>query len=133
MIRNCSVWIFWSESERHLSAALDFDGAEGSRAWQFRICVVKLLVGKVEIGHGGEEHAANRLSVHECKLASVAHARACHERTPCERVPLCFAYWRRVDVTALREPLGHELVRVVVLAGVTMHCEEIDGEASAFG
>ena len=116
-----------------MGVALDFDAAAGSRARQFSVGVVKPLVGEVEIWHGGEEHTAERLCHHECKMISVTHSRACHERTPCKRMPLLTANWCQVDVTALRVPLGHEFGWMVVLAGVTMHCEEIDAEASAFG
>ena len=107
------------------------DRTAGGRAWQF-VLLVDLLVGKVDLWHGGEEHTAERLGHHEGHLVSVALARACHEGTPGKWVPLLHT-WRQVDITALRKPLGHKLGWVMILTCISVNGNEVKHEAGSFG
>ena len=106
-------------------------GAARVRTWQF-VLLVDLLVGKVDLWHGGEEHTAERFGYHKGHLISVALARTCHEGTPGKRVPL-FHTWRQVDITALRKPLGHKLGWMMILTCVSVNGKEVKHEAGSFG
>jgi hypothetical protein len=84
------------------------------------LLLAEVGVDKVQVWHRSHILTCHKLDHREGEVSSIALPLACHEWTPREGMSLLLP-WSQIDITFLVESFGHELVREVVLGGVSVH------------